>query len=85
MLLVTPPPFPLENIRSRIGLFRGPSDRLADPADVDDLVKRIGQVVALNYYVPQQTFQHLDFVLGSYATDIVHNTMIQFVSNYSGT
>ncbi|KAL1429421.1 hypothetical protein MTO96_002469 [Rhipicephalus appendiculatus] len=81
----TPPPFPLENIRSRIGLFRGPSDRLADPTDVDDLVKKIGQVVALNYYVPQETFQHLDFVLGSYATDILHNPMMQFVSNYSGT
>ncbi|XP_065309604.1 lipase lipl-1-like [Dermacentor albipictus] len=80
----TPPQFPLENIRSRIGLFRGPSDRLADPTDIDDLVKRIGKVVALNYNVPQQTFQHLDFVLGSNATGIVHEPMIQFVSKYAG-
>ncbi|XP_037580482.1 lipase lipl-1-like [Dermacentor silvarum] len=81
---VTPPQFPLEKVRSRIGLFRGPSDRLADPTDIDDLVKQIGKVVALNYDVPQQTFQHLDFVLGSYATEILHEPMIQFVSNYSG-
>ncbi|KAH6923850.1 hypothetical protein HPB50_008257 [Hyalomma asiaticum] len=80
----TPPQFPLGNVRSRIGLFRGPSDRLADPKDIDDLVKKIGGVVALNYHVPQQTFQHLDFVLGSYATDIVHEPMMQFLSKYSG-
>ncbi|XP_037581742.2 lysosomal acid lipase/cholesteryl ester hydrolase-like [Dermacentor silvarum] len=78
-----PPPYPLERIRLPIALFPSPGDTVATPADVADLVDRLGENVVLEHRVPQPSFRHLDFATGYRANDILHNVAIGLVRKYA--
>ncbi|XP_077531095.1 lipase 3-like [Haemaphysalis longicornis] len=80
-----PPEYPLENVVAPIALFTGASDRFANPTDVMDLRSRIQKAIVFDYQVPQESFKHLDFVLGYDATRILHEPMIEFVQGFNGT
>ncbi|XP_077493762.1 gastric triacylglycerol lipase-like [Amblyomma americanum] len=75
--------YPLENVFAPIALFTGPSDRLADPDDVQSLRARIRDAIVFDYEVPQETFKHLDFVVGHDATAMVHEPMIALVQGFN--
>ncbi|KAK8776974.1 hypothetical protein V5799_029681 [Amblyomma americanum] len=75
--------YPLENVFAPIALFTGPSDRLADPDDVQSLRTRIRDAIVFDYEVPQETFKHLDFVVGHDATAMVHEPMIALVQGFN--
>ncbi|XP_077531260.1 gastric triacylglycerol lipase-like [Haemaphysalis longicornis] len=78
-----PPEYPLENIRVPIAVFKGKLDKFADPKDVEDLIKRLRDIIVTDYEVPDPDFGHLDFIYGYNATDILHRPMIQLLSNYT--
>ncbi|XP_075529851.1 lipase lipl-1-like [Dermacentor variabilis] len=78
-----PPPYPLERIRVPIALFPAPGDTVATPADVADLVDRLGKNVVFEHVVPVLTFRHLDFATGYRANDILHNVAIELMRKYA--
>ncbi|XP_054934085.1 gastric triacylglycerol lipase-like [Dermacentor andersoni] len=79
----TPPPYPLERIRLPIALFPAPGDTVATPADISDLVDRLGENVVFEHVVPVPTFRHLDFATGYRANDILHNVAIELMRKYA--
>ncbi|XP_070383268.1 lipase member N-like isoform X2 [Dermacentor albipictus] len=79
----TPPPYPLERIRVPIALFPAPGDTVATPADVSDLVDRLGESVVFEHAVPVPTFRHLDFATGIRANDILHHVAIELMRKYA--
>ncbi|XP_054917069.1 lysosomal acid lipase/cholesteryl ester hydrolase-like [Dermacentor andersoni] len=79
----TPPAYPMERIRLPIALFPSPGDTLATPADVSDLVDRLGENVVFEHVVPVPNFRHVDFVTGYRANDILHNVAIDLMRKYA--
>ncbi|KAA0187240.1 hypothetical protein HAZT_HAZT009870 [Hyalella azteca] len=57
----TPPAFNLDNVVTPTALFWGANDWLATPEDVARLATELPNVI-LNYRVPFDMFNHLDFV-----------------------
>lgn len=56
-----PPSYAFEKITAPIALFHSEYDWLAHPADVEKLSKKLNNVIDI-YKVPEQQFNHLDFV-----------------------
>ncbi|MCL7052024.1 hypothetical protein MKW94_000808, partial [Papaver nudicaule] len=77
----TPPRYPLSNIPKDIPIFMsyGPNDYLADPTDVQTLLrdmkhdKRKLEAQVINNY------GHLDFIMATNANDVVFKPMIAFI------
>lgn len=78
-----PPEYPLENIRVPLAVFKGRADIFADPQDVEDLIRRLRDVIVIDYEVPDTDFGHLDFIYGFNATEILHRPMIEVLANYT--
>ncbi|XP_077528762.1 gastric triacylglycerol lipase-like isoform X1 [Haemaphysalis longicornis] len=79
----TPPAYPLERIRVPVALFRGLGDICADPEDIEDLSRKLSDVLVADYVVSDPEFGHLDFVFGINATDILHRHMVDVLSRYT--
>ncbi|KAH6924754.1 hypothetical protein HPB50_023789 [Hyalomma asiaticum] len=75
--------YPLEHVFAPIALFTGASDRFANPVDVQDLRSRIRDSIVFDYEVPQETFSHLDFVVGYDAAVLLHEPMISLVQGWN--
>lgn len=79
----SPPEYPLENVQAAIALVTGKGDRLADPEDVQHLRSRISAAVVFDYELPDESFAHLDFVIGSYVADILHVPVVSLLAEYN--
>ncbi|KAK7069841.1 hypothetical protein SK128_009354 [Halocaridina rubra] len=77
----TPPLYNLSQVTTPVGLFWGNTDWLADPTDVARLSAELPNV-ALNYNVPKEEFNHLDFGWAMHAREYVYNRLLEFFSNY---
>lgn len=75
--------YPLENVYAPIALFTAASDRFANPDDVLNLRSRIHDAIVFDYQLPQESFMHLDFVIGCDATLILHEPMIALVQGFN--
>lgn len=76
-----PPPYNLSKVTAPVGLFWGNTDWLADPRDVARLAADLPNVV-LNYNVPKEEFNHLDFGWAIHAYEYVYAEVLDFFSNY---
>lgn len=75
--------YPLGNVYAPIALFTAASDRFANPDDVLNLRSRIHDAIVFDYQLPQESFMHLDFVIGCDATLILHEPMIALVQGFN--
>nr|XP_037273360.1 cyclin-dependent kinase 1-like [Rhipicephalus microplus] len=75
--------YPLEHVFAPIALFTGASDRFANPKDVQSLRSRLGENIVFDYEVQQETFMHLDFVVGYDAALMLHEPMISLVQGWN--
>ncbi|XP_077531264.1 lysosomal acid lipase/cholesteryl ester hydrolase-like [Haemaphysalis longicornis] len=80
---ITPPAYPLENIRAPVALFRGLADVTTEIRDYDVLKRRLQHVLVSDYTISDPGFVHLDFAFGFNATDILHIPMINLMRNYT--
>ncbi|XP_077531071.1 lipase lipl-1-like [Haemaphysalis longicornis] len=78
-----PVAYPLENVFAPIALFTAASDRFANPTDVMHLRSRIQEAIVFEYQLPQDSFMHLDFVIGCDATLMLHEPMIALVQGFN--
>ncbi|XP_047740223.1 lipase 3 [Hyalella azteca] len=77
----TPPAFNLDNVVTPTALFWGANDWLATPEDVARLATELPNVI-LNYRVPFDMFNHLDFVWAINADELVYNEVLNVLSQY---
>ncbi|XP_065198146.1 gastric triacylglycerol lipase-like [Sycon ciliatum] len=77
----TPPLYPIEAITNPIYIFSGGKDILADPTDVASLKPRL-QNLKGSVYIPP--FEHLDFVWGLQAADLVYKPIIKILAEMEG-
>ncbi|XP_075726515.1 gastric triacylglycerol lipase [Rhipicephalus microplus] len=75
--------YPLEHVFAPIALFTGASDRFANPMDVQSLRSRLGENIVFDYEVQQETFMHLDFVVGYDAALMLHEPMISLIQGWN--
>ncbi|XP_016963046.1 lipase 3 [Drosophila biarmipes] len=71
-----PPLYKLQNVRTKVALYYGSNDWLAPPEDVDRLYRSLPNVVD-KYVVPDANFNHLDFIWGIDARELVWDRMIE--------
>ncbi|TPP39705.1 Gastric triacylglycerol lipase [Fasciola gigantica] len=73
----TPPEYDLSKFTVRTVLYHGGNDWLAVPEDIKKLANHIGKAVINRYLLP--TYNHLDFVWGMDAADLVYPTVLKYV------
>jgi len=74
-----PPEYDLSKIKVPIGLFWSDNDLLADRRDVSILRTTLGANVNLDYKVPDNLFNHLDYVFGKDQMTLVYEPLLQFI------
>ncbi|KAH7939652.1 hypothetical protein HPB52_015546 [Rhipicephalus sanguineus] len=80
---MTPPAYPLENIKTPIAVFSSEGDLIADTQDVADLLTRLGSNVILHRVVPEKKFGHLDFAIGHNANGFLHNIAMDVIQQHA--
>ncbi|KAH8287886.1 hypothetical protein KR018_006369 [Drosophila ironensis] len=73
---IDPPSYRLENVRAKVALYYGQNDWLAPPEDVEMLHSRLPNVVS-KYLVDDKEFNHLDFIWGIDARDLLWDRMLE--------
>jgi len=76
-----PPTYNLSNVKLPVGLFSGPNDYLAAPADVARLAHELPNVV-VNKQIDWAKFNHLDFVWSTKAPELVNPLVMDFIAKY---
>ncbi|XP_064097592.1 lipase 3-like [Macrobrachium nipponense] len=76
-----PPLYNLAKVTAPVGLFWGNTDWLADPTDVARLAADLPNLV-LNYNVPKEEFNHLDFGWGIHANEYVYTKVLELFAAY---
>ncbi|KAL7636400.1 UNVERIFIED_CONTAM: hypothetical protein RMT77_013175 [Armadillidium vulgare] len=72
------PAYQLSKTMIPVGLFWSDNDWVSTPEDVK-MVARDLPNVALNYRVPQEDFNHLDFLHAVTAKEVLYNRLVQFL------
>jgi len=70
-----PPMYDLDSITTKVALFWGENDLLADPTDVSWTAQRLKNVV-LKYRVPFDKFAHLDFMWAIDVNRLVYDKLV---------
>ncbi|XP_055851914.1 lipase 1-like [Episyrphus balteatus] len=68
----SPPDYPLENVMAKVALHYGANDWLTVPKDVDRLDQALPNVIG-KFLVKFSEFNHLDFVWGIDARELLYN------------
>ncbi|XP_068215960.1 lipase 3-like [Palaemon carinicauda] len=76
-----PPLYNLSQVTAPVGLFWGNTDWLADPQDVARLAADLPNLV-LDYNVPKEEFNHLDFGWAIHANEYVYTKILELFSSY---
>lgn len=79
---ITPPSYKLNNVRCKVVLHYSNNDWLAPPADVDVLNQHLPNVLTKRL-VDFRKFNHLDFVWGIDARDLLYRYILDFLAQYS--
>lgn len=78
---IIPPNYPLGNIRAPVALHFSMNDWLAEPIDVYELQRGLGNVV-LSHVVSDLKFNHFDFLWAIGARSIVYNDVVRVMRQY---
>jgi lysosomal acid lipase/cholesteryl ester hydrolase len=79
----SPPEYPLEKITSPyIALMSGLNDWLADPLDVEILRSKLRVKLLDDYIVPDDKWNHLDFIWGLDSGKFVNSRIIQLLTKF---
>lgn len=78
----TPPQYKLINIKRPIYLMYAENDILASPIDVERLAKKLTNLVGM-YKVPLDVFNHIDFIFGKDAYNLVYEPIIKVMRNFT--
>ncbi|XP_018019014.1 uncharacterized protein LOC108675500 [Hyalella azteca] len=76
-----PPRYDLSTVTSPVAVIWGPGDTVITPEDVALCVERLPNVI-LNYRVPREDFNHLDFIFPEQAAGLVYRPILQLLSWY---
>lgn len=71
----TPPDYQLDRITAATYFYTGPNDSFCDVKDVDKLVTYFNQMRS-HYIIPDKSFNHLDFIWGVNAREMVNEPLI---------
>ncbi|KAK8754079.1 hypothetical protein OTU49_010156 [Cherax quadricarinatus] len=74
----TPPLYYPTRIKVPVVLMSGKNDFLADPKDVSNLAAHLPNLI-INYIVPLQDFNHIDFVWGVDAAQYVYRVILKYM------
>nr|XP_023020414.1 lipase 3-like [Leptinotarsa decemlineata] len=77
-----PPTYNITSIRRPIYLMYSMNDWLADEVDVLRLASKIKNLVGA-YKIKRNSFNHVDFVFGKYAEELVYIPMLKVIQNYT--
>ncbi|CAB3254442.1 unnamed protein product [Arctia plantaginis] len=77
----TPPSYDLSNIVTPVWMFCGRSDWLSARQDVDLLRSKLKRVAEV-YYVPFETFNHVDFILAKDVKPLVYKRLLNILRTY---
>ncbi|CAH1369976.1 lipase 3-like [Tenebrio molitor] len=77
----TPPLFDLSKVTAPVSLHYGPGDLLVTQDDVDDLSKRLPNVVG-KFKISHKHFNHLDFVLAVNARCLLYDSLLRVMRKY---
>ncbi|CAH1105287.1 unnamed protein product [Psylliodes chrysocephalus] len=78
---IFPPDYDLSKITAPMYLIYSSNDWLAANVDVEKLYSQLPNGKEL-YNIPIQTWNHLDFLFGNNATEMVYDKIVQILSNY---
>ncbi|XP_031626275.1 lipase 3-like [Contarinia nasturtii] len=79
-----PSDFDLSKIRVPISLHYSPNDKLSNSADVEKLIPKLNNSLALTQVVNQTEFNHIDFIWGKDAAKLVYSVILSFFEEQSG-
>lgn len=74
----TPPLYNVSNMKTPVVLFWGDKDWLADPKDVREMIPKLYRLVG-NYEI--KNWNHLDFIWGIDAANVVYKKLISIIKN----
>lgn len=77
-----PPSYELENISTPIALFYASNDWLAGPLDVANLFNRLSRTAIGMFQVPNVNFNHVDFLWGNDAPEVVYKQLLMLMQRY---
>lgn len=81
----TPPEYDLNNVRTPIAVYYSKNDWLAAIEDVERLIPMLPNVIK-SYLVPHDKFNHLDFLWGTQAPQLLYKEIIETMkSSYDET
>lgn len=75
-----PPEYNLKNVLARVILHYSDNDWLASPIDVERLYGQLPNVE--KNHIPDALFEHMDFVWGWSARDVLYNPIITSMQLY---
>ncbi|XP_055616407.1 lipase 3-like isoform X2 [Toxorhynchites rutilus septentrionalis] len=77
-----PPSYDLDNIATPIALFYANNDWLAGPMDVATLFNRLTRTSIGMFRVPNDNFNHVDFLWGNDAPEVVYKQLMMLMLRY---
>ncbi|XP_044749500.1 lipase 3-like [Coccinella septempunctata] len=80
----SPPMYNLSNIEVPIYLMYSYNDFLASPIDVVRMSKKLVNLAGM-YSIPLKKFNHVDFLFGKDAFEVVYQPLIKVLKNYTQT
>ncbi|KAK9875608.1 hypothetical protein WA026_009407 [Henosepilachna vigintioctopunctata] len=78
----TPPLYNLTNIDTPIYLMYSSNDYMTGPIDVVRLSKQLKNLVGM-YLIPLKKFNHVDFLFGKDAVEVVYKPLIKVLKNFT--
>ncbi|XP_056630985.1 lipase 3-like [Diorhabda sublineata] len=79
---VDPPPYNISNIRNPIYLMYAKNDWLSNPVDVLRFARELKNLAG-TYEIEMDSFNHVDYIFGKDAKDLVYKPLYKFLSNYT--
>ncbi|CAH0561481.1 unnamed protein product [Brassicogethes aeneus] len=80
----TPLKYDVGKIRSNIYLMYAEKDKLTSPIDVLRLSHKLPNLIGL-YRVPNENFDHVDFIFGKDAMELVNKQVLKVIHNFTET
>lgn len=76
-----PPKYDLKNVRAPVALHYSSNDWLAEPVDVAELERGLGNLIG-KFLVADPRFNHLDFVWAIDARPLLYNRVVEIMRIY---
>lgn len=78
---LNPPAYNLRNVRAPVALHYSLNDWLAEPVDVHQLLRELGNVVG-GFLTADPNFNHFDFLWAINARELVYNQVLEVMRRY---